>query len=120
MFHLIDECCGKGLVGVAESEGHVAQRTVDIEALRRGATDAEIFAFARQHGACVVTINQADFLQLSDSPPHDVALILLPSVRAPELAKLFRLALRALAAMAPSASRILQVTADGLVTALRA
>jgi hypothetical protein len=29
MFLLLDECCGKGLVQIAEDRGHTAQRTVE-------------------------------------------------------------------------------------------
>ena len=90
MFLLIDECCGKGLSAAAESQNHVAQRTVDTPGLGQGATDADIFAFAAEAGAVVVTINQADFIKLAGLSVPSCGLILLPALRGMELTRLFR------------------------------
>ena len=39
------------VAGCRRKRGHVAQRTVEVAELGRGATDAAIFDFARKHGA---------------------------------------------------------------------
>lgn len=95
MYLLIDECCGKSLVGVAEAAGHRAQRTVEVAALGRGAADVDIFAFARRHDAVLVTINQGDFVSLATRVSDHPGLILLPSVRGQTLGRMLRIALRA-------------------------
>jgi predicted nuclease of predicted toxin-antitoxin system len=99
MYLLIDECCGKGLVAVARSAGHVAQRSIEVEELGRGAQDADIFAFARANGAVVVTINQGDFLKLAGRTFEHPGIIVLPSARGSVLARLFAAGLRAAAAV---------------------
>jgi predicted nuclease of predicted toxin-antitoxin system len=90
MFLLIDECCGKALVAVAEVLGHTAQRTRDVAALGEGAEDQTIFEFARRHGAVLVTINRADFADLAGLGRDHPGVIILPSVVGQELATLFR------------------------------
>ena len=90
MYVLIDECCGKALVSVAEAESHVAQRTIEILALGKGATDRAIFEFAATHQAVVVTVNHSDFLNLTNTLFKNIGLILLPTARGTELAKLFK------------------------------
>jgi hypothetical protein len=65
MYLLLDECCGKALVGIAERAGHTAQRTVEVAMLGRQAPDLEIFEFARQVGAVFVTVNRGDFIALA-------------------------------------------------------
>jgi hypothetical protein len=66
MYLLIDECCGKTLVAVAETLGHAAQRTRDVAALRAGAADRT--SRGRDHPG----------------------IILMPSVIGPKLGRLFR------------------------------
>lgn len=105
MYLLIDECCGKGLVSVAESLGHTAQRTREIGALGPGAPDRDIFAFARASGAVFVTINRADFADLARyGPEPHPGVIVLPSALGQELARLFR-------AVLPVAERAVTATA---------
>jgi predicted nuclease of predicted toxin-antitoxin system len=93
MFLLIDECCGKALVRVAEDHGHTAQRTTQVRALGRGASDPEIIEFARRHGAVIVTNNSVDFLALSVAGEEHPGMILVPNLVGQELARLFRRAL---------------------------
>ena len=90
MYLLIDECCGKTLVAVAETLGHAAQRTRDVAALRAGAADRTIFDFARRHGAILVTINVADYVSLASRGRAHPGVILMPSVIGPKLGRLFR------------------------------
>jgi len=97
MYLLIDECCGKRLKPLAEDEGHAAQRSIEVGELGRGASDADIFAFAAAKGAVVVTINQGDFLALAKHAT------LRPSLRGGELARLFRAALPSLTLIFDSA-----------------
>ena len=107
MYLLIDECCGKSLVTAAESLGHTAQRTRDVATLGPGAADRDIFAFARANGA--VFVNRGDFLDLArhGRDPHP-GVIVLPSVRGHELARLFRTVL-------PVAERIMAKTSSMFV-----
>jgi predicted nuclease of predicted toxin-antitoxin system len=58
MFLLLDECCGKALVGVAAKAGHTAQRTFEVAVLGRQAPDADIFEFAGRVDAVFVTVNR--------------------------------------------------------------
>jgi len=102
MYLLIDECCGKGLVVVASEEGHVAQRTIETAELGRGATDAAIFAFSRTHRATLVTINQGDFIDLANTVEECPGIILLPAAHGMEVARLFRMVLRATSKMISS------------------
>ena len=95
MYLLLDECCPKSLVGIADGHGHTAQRTLAIAALGRQATDAAIFAFAREVRAVVVTVNAGDFLALAARAPDHPGLILLPSLPPGETGLLFKKAIRA-------------------------
>lgn len=79
MYLLLDECCPKALVGIAEDLGHSAQRTIEVEALGRQASDPDIFSFACAVGAVIVTVNRGDFLNLATHRPDHPGLILLPS-----------------------------------------
>ena len=119
MYLVIDECCGKKLKPAADDQGHAAQRSIEIGQLGQGATDADIFAFATENGAVVVTINQGDFLALAKQSSSRPGLILLPSLRGVELAKLFKAALPGLAAaFAIAEDAIMQVDADGKIQRL--
>lgn len=119
MYLLIDECCGKALASVAEAAGHVAQRTIEVVQLGRGASDADIFGFAAAHQAVVVTINQGDFIQLSGQAARGAGLILLPGARGTELAKIFRAGLPAAAAiLAASPTAMVSIDRDGVATEL--
>lgn len=90
MYLLIDECCGKGLVRVAEELGHTAQRTKEVVGLGPGATDGDIFDFVRTNGATFVTINRADFVDLAAYGRDHFGVIVLPSALGHDLARLFR------------------------------
>ncbi len=114
MYLVIDECCGKRLGPIAEDQGHAAQRSVEVAQLGRGASDADIFAFAAANGAVIVTINQGDFLALAAQEGSRPGLILLPSLRGAELAKLFRAVLPAVAAIFNTAgSTTVRVNTNG-------
>lgn len=114
MFLLIDECCGKGLLAVAESHGHAVARTVETPGLGQGASDVDIFAYAAAAGAIVVTINQGDFLKLALGATIRPGLILLPSLRGAEIAKLFRQSLQQLrAAFEVDPVAVVRINNDG-------
>jgi predicted nuclease of predicted toxin-antitoxin system len=93
MYLLIDECCGKGLVAVAERLGHTAQRTIAVGALGPQASDPEIFEFARRTQAVIVTANRLDFLRLAVRSQAHSGVILLPSLPSASLRRLFERAL---------------------------
>jgi len=116
MYLVIDECCGKKLGPIAEDQGHAAQRSVEVAQLGRGASDADIFAFAAANGAVIVTINQGDFLALAEKGGSRPGLILLPSLRGADLARLFRTALPLVAAIFEEAeSAAVHIGANGEV-----
>lgn len=120
MFLLTDECCPKGLSAVAEGLSHAVQRTVETPALGKGASDADIFAFAAANDAVLVTINQADFMKLADLSSLPCGMILLPALRGSDLAKLFRTGLADVSKifeMSPTA--IVRMSADGAVQIVR-
>lgn len=119
MYLVIDECCGKKLKPVAEDQGHAAQRSIEIGQLGQGAADADIFAFAAENRAVVVTINQGDFLALARQSISRPGLILMPSLRGFELAKLFKATLpRLAAAFSVADDAIMQVGPDGTIDRL--
>jgi predicted nuclease of predicted toxin-antitoxin system len=88
MYLLLDECCGKALARIAEAMGHTAQRSVDAAALGSGATDDEVFAFARQGGAVLVTVNRSDFINIAAGHSH-AGVLLIPSLPNRQLRPLF-------------------------------
>lgn len=116
MYLLLDECCPKSLVAVAESCGHTAQRTIEIGDLGRQATDAAIFAFACEAGGVVVTVNAGDFLALAARVPDHPGLILLPSRPPAETGSLFRRALPSTEAALRKPGCVIRVDAAGRVT----
>lgn len=119
MYLVIDECCGKKLKPLAEAQGHTAQRSIEVAQLGQGAADADIFAFAVASGAVLVTINQGDFLALSKQADPRPGLVLLPSLRGAELARLFKAALPAVAAVFDGAQdAIVQIVEDGTIRRL--
>lgn len=90
MYLLIDECCSKGLVKVAQSLGHTAQRTISVRALGRAASDADIHQFASRNGAILVTENSADFRELAGQGKAHPGIILMPNIVGKEAAMLFK------------------------------
>lgn len=90
MYLLIDECCSKGLVKVAEDLGHAAQRTIGVRELGQAASDADIHKFAVANGAIVVTVNSVDFRALAGAGTGHPGMILMPNVIGKEAAKLFK------------------------------
>jgi|GEM_PF-2482149 len=116
MYLLLDECCGKALVRFAEALGHTAQRSVDAGALGMGATDEEVFAFARQAGAVVVTINRADFIDIAARHSHP-GILLIPSLPNRQLRPLFEALLKtAESLLAAQSSLFIEVDANGAIT----
>ena len=105
------------VAGCRRKRGHVAQRTVEVAELGRGATDAAIFDFARKHGAVVVTINQGDFIALATNVPDPPSIILLPAARGPELCKLLRIILRAAGSFVVEDARFaLRIALNGTIS----
>lgn len=94
MYLLIDECCGKGIVAVAQRQQHAVQRSIEVIGLGPGALDQAVFAFAQRAGAVVVTVNQVDYLELADLEPDHHGLMLLPSMSGVLQARIFSGALR--------------------------
>lgn len=80
MYLLIDECCATSLVEVAKAMGHTPQRTIEIDALGRGASDLEIHRFANRSGAIVVTNNHDDYKRLAAAGRGHPGIILMPDV----------------------------------------
>jgi predicted nuclease of predicted toxin-antitoxin system len=117
MYLLLDECCGKSLVQVAEDVGHTAQRTVEVAVLGRGAPDNDIFDFARRKGAVLVTVNRGDFISLARLGREHPGVILIPSLPAAKLRPLFLAVVSAAAAIcAQGPNQFVEVDADGVIT----
>jgi predicted nuclease of predicted toxin-antitoxin system len=108
MYLLIDECCAKRLAAVARARGHRVERSIEIKELGRGATDDAIFAYARHHGAIVVTINRADFIALGSCGNDHAGVILLPSLERAPLTAIFEEVL-------PVAERVFGLRANAFV-----
>jgi predicted nuclease of predicted toxin-antitoxin system len=117
MFLLLDE----NIAACAAAGGtlYTAQRSVEIRALGRGASDPDIYDFARQHNAVLVTQNRDDFaaLAIRHGP---VPVIVLPSV-APRMqhAMLRHVVPIAEAVFASDADRFVEVFSDGRVESFR-
>src|ERR1043166_1253138 len=90
MYLLIDECCGKALLRLADRLGHTAPRTREVSGLGEGADDRPIFDFARGSREVFVTTNRTDYVALAAYGPPHPGVIILPSVAGRELARLFR------------------------------
>jgi predicted nuclease of predicted toxin-antitoxin system len=120
MYLLLDECCGKALVAVAERAGHTAQRTVEVASLGRGASDAAIFDFAVQVGAVVVTANRGDFIALAGRARRHAGVILIPSLPAARLRPLFEAVLAAVEPLlAADPNTIVEIDPSGRITRRR-
>jgi predicted nuclease of predicted toxin-antitoxin system len=120
MYLLIDECCGKALVTVAENLGHTGQRTRDVVELGSGADDQSIFAFARAHGAVFVTINRTDFMDLAAYGWDHAGVVVLPSVLGRDLARLFRTVLPvAEAVFASRPNMFVEIAETGRITSFQ-
>jgi predicted nuclease of predicted toxin-antitoxin system len=118
MFFLIDECCAKGLVRIAQTAGHAAQRTIEVAALGRAADDSSIFQFARRTGAVLVTVNAIDFQKLAARTDHH-GIVSLPAVREPGQSALFRRTLPVLARhLSQAPNRVVEVDAAGTIRVL--
>jgi predicted nuclease of predicted toxin-antitoxin system len=117
MYLLLDECCGKALVRVAEDAGHTAQRTVEVAVLGRGAPDNDIFDFARCQGAVLVTVNRGDFISLANLGRQHPGVILIPSLPAANLKPLFQAVMSAAEAIfAQGPNQFVEVDAHGVVS----
>jgi len=120
MFLLLDECCGKALVGVAAKAGHTAQRTVEVAVLGRQAPDADIFEFARRVGAVFVTVNRGDFISLAARGLAHPGVILIPSLPHAQLRPLFDAVLAvAEPRMAATPNLFVEVDASGAITSFQ-
>jgi predicted nuclease of predicted toxin-antitoxin system len=117
MFLLLDECCGKALVQIAEDRGHTAQRTVEVALLGRGAPDNEIFDFARRQGAVLVTVNRGDFISLAGLGRQHPGVILIPSLPTAKLRPLFLAVVAAAEVIfAQGQNQFVEVDAHGAIT----
>jgi predicted nuclease of predicted toxin-antitoxin system len=68
----------------------MAQRTRDVAILGQGASDLEIFDFARAAGAVIVTANHCDFEALAVAKGSHPGLIFVPTMIGSALAALFK------------------------------
>jgi predicted nuclease of predicted toxin-antitoxin system len=117
MYLLLDECCGKSLIQLAEGVGHTAQRTVEVAVLGRGAPDNDIFEFARRQDAVLVTVNRGDFISLAGLGREHPGVILIPSLPATKLRPLFLAVVSAAAEIFPQGpNRFVEIDVDGAIT----
>lgn len=116
MYLLLDECCGKALVRVAEALGHTAQRSINAQPLGRGASDDDVFAFAARVSAVLVTVNKADFIEIAAARSHG-GILLIPSLPNRQLRPLFEALLAAAEPLlSAQPSLFVEVDASGTVT----
>jgi predicted nuclease of predicted toxin-antitoxin system len=117
MYLLLDECCAKSLVAVAERLGHTAQRTIDAEPLGRQASDQAIFAFASSAEAVIVTVNRSDFIALASRGRVHRGVILIPSVPVEKLKVLFASVLSSAAVLFETERNLfVEIDAKGVIT----
>jgi predicted nuclease of predicted toxin-antitoxin system len=120
MYLLLDECCGKALVRLAESAGHTAQRTVEVGVLGRQAPDHDIFEFAGRVGAVFVTVNRGDFIGLAAKGREHPGVILIPSLPHAQLRPFFQAVLAAAGPLvAETPNLFVEIDAAGVVTSFR-
>lgn len=120
MYLLLDECCGKALVRTAERAGHTVQRTVEAAMLGRQASDPDIFDFARQADAVLVTVNHGDFIALAGRGREHPGVILIPSLPNAALQPLFEVVLRVAAPLfATTPNLFVEIDAAGTVTSFK-
>lgn len=120
MYLLLDECCGKALVEVAEKAGHTAQRTVEVAVLGRQAPDQDIFEFARRVGAVFVTVNRGDFIALAGQGCERPGVILIPSLPNAALRPLFEAVVRAAEPLfAATPNLFVEIDAAGAITSFK-
>jgi len=117
MFLLLDENIAKCL---AHGETlYTAQRSVETLLLGRGATDAELYAFARDTGAVLVTQDGDDFAALA-LKHGAIPVIVLPCVAPRTQRAMLRHVLPiAEEVWADDAERFVEVTATGKVVSYR-
>jgi len=70
MRFLVDEDLPRSVLEVIERHGHSA--VLSVEALRRGASDEEIAALAREKSLCLLT-GDLDFADIRNYPPSSYA-----------------------------------------------
>ncbi len=117
MFLLLDECCGKALVRIAEAAGHTAQRTVQVAALGPQASDRDIFDFACRVGTVFVTVNRGDFIELAARGREHAGVILIPSLPLARLRPLFEAALATAEPLFATAPNLfVEIDATGRIT----
>ena len=120
MYLLLDECCGKALVAVAEAAGHTAQRTTQVAVLGRQAPDQDILDFASRVGAVFVTVNRGDFIDLAARGRDHPGVILIPSLPHAQLRPLFEGVLAAAEPLiAASPNLFVEVDRAGVVTSFQ-
>nr|WP_294557591.1 DUF5615 family PIN-like protein [uncultured Rhodopila sp.] len=120
MYLLLDECCGKALVRVAEAAGHTAQRTVEVAVLGRQAPDLDIFEFARRAGSVFVTVNRGDFIGLAAKGREHPGVILIPSLPHAQLRPLFEQVLTVAGPLiADTPNLFVEIDAAGVVTSFQ-
>ena len=120
MYLLLDECCGKALVRVADAAGHTAQRTVAIGVLGGQAPDHDIFDFAQRAGAVFVTVNRGDFIEPAAKGRAHPGVPLIPSLPHTELRPLIEKVLAVAGPLIADPSNVfVEIDAAGVVTRSR-
>ena len=116
MKFLIDECLSPGLVSVANNRGfeayHVVYRGWG------GLTDPQLLRHLLDEELVLVTNNRDDFLDLvSGVELHPGLVVILENVRRADQIALFDRGLEALSKMTSLINKVVEIDADGAVTA---
>lgn len=75
---LLDEDAGaRSLLSALRTNGHDAERVVDVEALGAGSADAEVLAYAIAHDRVLMTYNGADFLEIAHAENRHAGILVI-------------------------------------------
>jgi predicted nuclease of predicted toxin-antitoxin system len=91
VYFLIDECIPKSLARLLIERGHAVSRVIEVQALGRQAADRDIFRFAAESGAVIVTSNKGDFQKLFNAQEPRASVLIVPSLRPSDLNHLVEL-----------------------------
>ncbi len=80
MYFLIDESLPASLGRMLEARGHTVSRVIEVQWLGRQAPDLEVYRFACENRATVITCNRAHFRDLFENSPIRTCVLVVPQV----------------------------------------
>lgn len=85
MYFLIDECLPLSLARLLKARGHAVSRVIEVRWLGRQAPDNEVYRFACENQATIITCNRADFRDLFEGSHARTCVLVVPQVPSKEL-----------------------------------